>query len=203
MAFPPLLALATKNPGKIREILRICADWPVEWETARDSTWPDVEETGDTYEQNAALKARAVAGILGIPAVADDSGIEADALGGAPGMRSARFAGERAGDAENLELLLRRVADVPEAARTARYRCVALCAWPDGTEIAAEAVCEGRITLEPRGTGGFGYDPAFVPDGHTKTMAELDAREKDAISHRGKALRELGEMLARGGRREG
>jgi len=201
MPFPPLLALATKNPGKIREILRICADWPVEWETADGRAWPDVEETGDTYEQNALLKARAVAGLLGIPAVADDSGIEVDALGGAPGMRSARFAGEHPTDTENLELLLRRVAEVPEGERTARYRCVALCAWPDGTDVVAEAVCEGRITLEPRGTGGFGYDPAFVPEGHTQTMAELDPREKDAISHRGKALRELRDMLAPAGGR--
>jgi XTP/dITP diphosphohydrolase len=195
MAFPPLVALATKNPGKIREILRICSDWPVEWETAGDRAWPDVDETGDTYERNALLKARAVAAFLGIPAVADDSGIEVDAFGGAPGVRSARFAGEHATDAENLGLLLTRIAEFPEDARTARYRCVALCAWPNGTEVAAEAVCEGRITLEPRGTGGFGYDPAFVPDGETRTMAELDAREKDRVSHRGKAFRELGELL--------
>ena len=198
MPFPPLVALATKNPGKIREILRICSDWPVEWETAGDRAWPGVEETGDTYEKNALLKASAVAVFLGIPAVADDSGIEVDALGGAPGVRSARFAGERATDAENLELLLRTVAEFPEEARTARYRCVALCAWPDGTEVAAEATCEGRITLELRGTGGFGYDPAFVPDGETRTMAELGAREKDAVSHRGKAFRELGARLSAG-----
>ena len=199
MPFPPLLALATKNPGKIREILRICAEWPVEWETADGRGWPDVDETGDTYEQNALLKARAVAEFLGIPAVADDSGIEVDALGGAPGVRSARFAGDHPTDQENLDLLLRRVAGLSEADRTARYRCVALCAWPGGTtEVVAEAVCEGRVTLEPRGTGGFGYDPAFQPDGETRTMAELDPREKDAISHRGKALRALGEMLASG-----
>ena len=198
MAFPPLVALATKNPGKIREILRICSDWPVEWETAGDRAWPDVEETGDTYEENALLKARAVAAFLGIPAVADDSGIEVDALGGAPGVRSARFAGEHATDAENLQLLLRKVSAFPEEARTARYRCVALCAWPDGTEVAAEAACAGRITLEPRGSGGFGYDPGFVPDGETRTMAELEPRAKDAISHRGKALRALGEQLLGG-----
>jgi len=193
------VALATKNPGKIREIVRVCADWPVEWETAGDRAWPDVDETGDTYEQNALLKARAVAAFLGIPAVADDSGIEVDAFAGAPGVWSARFAGDRATDADNLDLLLRRIAGFPEDARTARYRCVALCAWPDGTEVVAEAVCEGRITLEPRGTGGFGYDPAFLPEGETRTMAELDPREKDAISHRGKAFRRLGELLASSG----
>jgi len=196
MAFPRLLALATKNPGKIREILRICDDWRVEWETVDGRDWPDVEETGDTYLENAALKARAVAAFLGIPAVADDSGIEVDALGGAPGVHSARFAGEHPTDRENLDLLLRRIAEVPDDERTARYRCVAICAWPDGTEVVAEAVCEGRITLDPRGSGGFGYDPAFVPEGLSKTMAELEPGEKDAISHRGKALRELGEKLA-------
>ena len=198
MAFPRLVALATKNPGKIREILRICSAWPVEWETADGKGWPDVEETGATYGENAALKARAVAEFLGIPAVADDSGIEVDALEGGPGVHSARYAGEHPSDRENLDLLLRRLADVPEEARTARYRCVALCAWPNGTQAQAEAVCEGRITLEPRGSGGFGYDPAFVPDGHTRTMAELAPGEKDAISHRGKALRALGDLL-RGG----
>jgi non-canonical purine NTP pyrophosphatase (RdgB/HAM1 family) len=195
MPLPPKLALATKNPGKIREILDICADWPVSWVTAEGAAWPDIEETGTTYRENALLKAMEVARILGVPAVADDSGIEVDALGGGPGVRSARFAGEHATDAENLSLLLSRVADVGEAERTARYRCVAACAWPEGQAIDVEETCEGRITLEPRGSGGFGYDPAFVPSGHEQTMAELAASEKNLISHRGKALRALGEAL--------
>jgi XTP/dITP diphosphohydrolase len=197
MAFPPELALATKNPGKIREILEICGDWPVEWLTADGNDWPDIEESGATYRENALLKAHGVARASGVPAVADDSGIEVDALGGSPGPLSARFAGEGATDEENLALLLSRVADVEDAARTARYRCVAACAWPDGREVAAEATCEGRVTLEPRGTGGFGYDPAFVADGYDVTMAELPPEEKNRISHRGKALRALGDLLRR------
>ena len=195
MALPPELALATKNPGKIQEILEICSEWPVKWLTADGADWPDIEETGDTYRDNALLKAHGVARVLGVPAVADDSGIEVDALGGGPGMRSARFAGEHATDAENLSLLLARVTDVDEAGRTARYRCVAACAWPEGMAVVAEAVCGGRITLQPRGDGGFGYDPAFLPEGETRTMAQLSEAEKNAISHRGKALRELEEPL--------
>jgi XTP/dITP diphosphohydrolase len=189
------LALATKNEGKVREILEICAAWPVEWITFRDARWPDVPETGETYEENAAAKAGAVARVLGVPAVADDSGIEVDALDGAPGPRSARFAGEDASDEDNLRLLLDRIRG-PEERRTARYRCVAVCAWPDGRWVSAEAVCEGRIILEPRGSGGFGYDPAFVAVGQARTMAELSPDEKNAISHRGKALRALWERLA-------
>jgi XTP/dITP diphosphohydrolase len=198
MAPPQKLALATKNPGKIREILEICADWPVSWLTAEDADWPDIEETGETYRENALLKAMEVARILGVPAVADDSGIEVDALGGAPGPRSARFAGERASDSENLSLLLARVADVPEAERTARYRCVAACAWPEGQAIDVEETCEGHLVLAPRGSGGFGYDPSFVPIGYTQTMAELSPVEKNRISHRGKALRALMEALSDG-----
>jgi XTP/dITP diphosphohydrolase len=199
VALPAKLALATKNPGKIREILDICADWPVEWITADGADWPDIQETGETYRENALLKAMEVARVLGVPAVGDDSGIEVDALGGGPGPRSARFAGERATDAENLSLLLTRVADVPEAERTARYRCAAACAWPEGQAIDVEESCEGLITLEPRGSGGFGYDPAFVPSGYRKTMAELPPPAKNLISHRGKALRALGEALREDG----
>jgi len=202
--FPPELALATKNPGKIREILRICSDWPVKWHLARSLAhgegvlvlWPEVEETGETYLDNALLKARAVAQALPVLAVADDSGIEVDALGGAPGPQSARFAGETATDQENLRLLIQRVRAVPERERTARYRCVAACAWPDGRTVWAEGTCEGGLIMEPRGTGGFGYDPIFVPEGDDRTMAELSPEGKDAISHRGKAFRALRELLA-------
>lgn len=199
---PDRVALATRNPGKIREIREICADWPVEWVTVDDApslgvAWPDVEETGETYRENAFLKAEAVAAALGAPGVADDSGIEVDALGGRPGPRSARFAGEGATDEQNLRLLIESVRDAPQRARTARYRCVAACAWPDGRRIAAEATCEGTLLLEPRGTGGFGYDPIFVPAGSARTMAELPPDEKNAISHRGKAFRALRELLER------
>jgi XTP/dITP diphosphohydrolase len=199
VGFPRELALATKNPGKIREILEVCSDWPVAWtlSTAAPSPWPDVEETGETYLENALLKARAVASALGIPAVADDSGIEVDALGGAPGPRSARFAGPEASDEQNLGLLIERVTEVPPEERTARYRCVAACAWPDGREVWSEGACEGRLLPERRGSGGFGYDPIFVPDETPgRTMAEVSPPEKNAISHRGRALRALGDILA-------
>jgi XTP/dITP diphosphohydrolase len=198
MAFPERLAIATRNAHKLREIGRICADWPVAWLTVRDhdGPWPDVEEPHDTYLENALVKAREVAEALGVPAVADDSGIEVDALGGAPGARSARFAGDHASDADNLERLLQEIADRPEEARTARYRCVAAIAWPGGGETWAEGACEGRIVPRPRGGGGFGYDPAFVPEGSERTMAELGDAEKDAISHRGRAFRALYERLA-------
>ena len=195
MAFPPSLAIATKNLGKIREIFEICDDWPVRWAAAGGPYWPGVEETGDSYVENALLKARSLAGTVGIPTIAEDSGIEVDALGGGPGLRSARFAGDSATDQENLELLISRIRDVEEEARTARYRCVAVCAWPGGEEVSAEATCEGSLILEPRGTGGFGYDPIFVPGGFDRTMAELSPEEKNAISHRGKALRALGAIL--------
>lgn len=204
MGFPPQLVLATKNRGKIREILAICDDWPVEWALGRSpdgpdrlaSWWTDVEETGQTYLENARLKAGVLAKRVGVPALADDSGIEVDPLGGGPGVRSARFAGEEATDGTNLRLLVDRIRDVPEAERTARYRCVAVCAWPDGRDVWAEATCEGHLILGPRGTRGFGYDPIFVPDGETRTMAELSDGEKNAISHRGKAFRALRAKLA-------
>jgi XTP/dITP diphosphohydrolase len=193
---PRRLVLATKNPGKVKEILRICRDWPVEWVTFGDASWADVEETGETYLDNALLKARAVAAELGLPAVADDSGIEVDALGGRPGPGSARLAGSGASDLDNLRLLIRLVSEVPEEERTARYRCIAACTWPDGREIWAEGTCEGRLILEPTGTGGFGYDPIFVPAGADgdRTIAELPPEEKDRISHRGNAFRALGAM---------
>jgi XTP/dITP diphosphohydrolase len=195
--FPPKLAMATKNPGKVREVLRICADWLTVWITFGQASWEDVEETGETYLDNVLAKARAVSAALGVPAVADDSGIEVDALDGRPGPRSARFAGTGANDLDNLRLLIRMVGEIPEDERTARYRCVAACAWPDGREVWAEGICEGTLFEEPRGTGGFGYDPIFLPEGETRTMAELDDDEKDRISHRGMAFRALRDHLAR------
>lgn len=198
--FPRRIAVASRNPHKLREIRRICADWPVEWVTARedDDRWPDVEETGATYHENALLKARAVAAALGEPALADDSGIEVDALGGRPGPRSARFAGTGATDERNLEELIRAVKGVPAPGRTARYRCVAVLAFPDGAEAEAEGICEGVLVPRPRGTRGFGYDPIFVPAGLDRTMAELTDEDKDRISHRGRALRALATELSDG-----
>ena len=197
MVFPSRIAVATRNEHKLGEIARICAGWPVTWLTIRDhdGPWPDVEETGDTYVENALLKAHAVAAALGEPAMADDSGIEVDALGGKPGPRSARFAGEDATDRENLRALIQALAGVPSSGRSARYRCVAAIAWPDGTEIHTEGMCEGTLLSKPRGEGGFGYDPIFVPVGWDETIAELSAEQKDRISHRGRAFRALREAL--------
>jgi len=198
VTFPERIAVASKNAHKLREIARICGDWPVSWKTVETThePWPDVAEPHETYLENARAKAREVARSFGVPALADDSGIEVDALGGTPGVRSARFAGEEATEEENLDKLLAAVADVPEAERSARYRCIAVVAWPDGREISVEGVCEGRLDLNPRGRRGFGYDPAFVPNGYDRTMAELEDDEKDAISHRGIALRALREQIA-------
>ncbi|MGH2710034.1 MAG: RdgB/HAM1 family non-canonical purine NTP pyrophosphatase [Actinomycetota bacterium] len=192
--FPQRIVLATKNDHKVKEILRICHDWPVEWVT--DANIPAVEETGATYLENALLKSRAVAEATGEPALADDSGIEVDALGGGPGPRSARYAGETASDEENLRALLRATSGVPSGGRTARYRAVAALAWPDGRELHAEGVCEGVLEPRPRGSGGFGYDPIFVPMGREQTMAELTPEEKDRMSHRGLAFRALRDRLA-------
>jgi XTP/dITP diphosphohydrolase len=198
VGFPERLAIASRNPHKLRELGRICADWPVAWLTVddHDGPWPDVEETEDTYLGNAMLKARATARALGVPALADDSGIEVDALGGAPGPRSARYAGEPSDDERNLQELLRAVAGVPASGRTARYRCVAAVAWPDGSERHADGVCEGALVSKGRGRRGFGYDPIFVPAGWDVTMAELTDEQKDRISHRGRAFRALREVLA-------
>jgi XTP/dITP diphosphohydrolase len=199
MTLPPRIALATHNPHKIRELTRICADWPVEWTTvltADPALFPDVDEAGATYLENAVLKATAVARASGLPALADDSGIEVDALGGRPGPRSARYAGPDASDEHNLAELIRAIRGVPSAGATARYRCVAvLAAGEDGDVVHAEGVCEGTLVTKPRGTDGFGYDPIFVPVGWDRTMAELRPEEKDRISHRGRALRSLRGLL--------
>jgi XTP/dITP diphosphohydrolase len=198
MPLPTRIALATRNPHKLRELARICADWPVEWvsvETRDAAEFPDVEETGDTYLENAALKARAVAAALGLAALADDSGIEVDGLGGRPGPRSARYAGAHATDEQNLRALIQATRGTPAAGRTARYRCVAALATPDGTLDHADGVCEGTLRTAPSGKGGFGYDPIFVPVGWDVTMAELTDEQKDRISHRGRAFRALREML--------
>jgi XTP/dITP diphosphohydrolase len=200
VAFPTRIAIASRNAHKLREIGRICADWPVEWLTVEnhEGPWPDVEETGSTYLENALLKARAGAAALGEPALADDSGIEVDALGGRPGHRSARFAGEEATDQQNLDELIRALKGVPGSGRTARYRCLAVLAFPDGRELHAEGLCEGTLVGRRRGENGFGYDPIFVPEGWDRTMAELADEEKDRISHRGRAFRALGATLATG-----
>jgi XTP/dITP diphosphohydrolase len=154
-----------------------------------------VDEPHEDYLANALEKGRAVAAALGVPALADDSGIEVDALGGAPGPRSARYAGPGASDAENRRRLLSALKGIPASGRTARFRCVAAVVWPDGRELHAEGICEGLVLRAERGSGGFGYDPLFVPEGWDRTMAELAPAEKHRISHRGRALRALRELL--------
>jgi XTP/dITP diphosphohydrolase len=203
------LLLATRNPGKLRELRSILTGVPVELVGLADAGAgepPEVSETGATFLENALIKARAYAAWSGMAAVADDSGLEVEALGGAPGVRSARYAGQGATDQANLDLLLRELAGVPPERRGARFRCAAvlsdpLGAAPPGTgsedtgprprEWSAEAVWEGRLLDEPRGSGGFGYDPVFLPEGWDRTSAEVDEATKEAASHRGRAFRAL------------
>lgn len=165
-----------------------------------DDVAPDLElvEPFDTFEANALAKARVVAIATGLPAIADDSGLEVDALGGAPGVRSARYAGEGATDKENNAKLVEELAGTPEAERTCRYRCVAALVMPDGRGIVTEGSSAGRVVLEGRGTLGFGYDPHVIPEGDTRTMGEIPLEEKLTFSHRGRAFRALAEALRRG-----
>jgi XTP/dITP diphosphohydrolase len=162
-----------------------------------DTLAPDLEleEPYDTFEENALAKARAVVRTTGLPAIADDSGIEVDALNGAPGVRSARYAGEMATDRENNAKLVDALRDVPEDQRSCRYRCVAAFVAPNGDYLTADGACEGRIVLEGRGTLGFGYDPHVIPEGETRTMGEIPLDEKLRFSHRGRAFRSLAEKL--------
>lgn len=156
----------------------------------------ELEEPFDTFRDNALAKARAVVGATGLPAIADDSGLEVDALDGAPGVLSARYAGVGASDDDNNRKLVAALADVPEERRTARYRCVAAVVFPDGRELVADGTCGGRVVLEGRGTMGFGYDPHVIPDGETRTMGEIPLDEKLRFSHRGRAFRALVGQMA-------
>jgi len=196
-----ILVAATTNTGKLRELYDLLALPGLTLGSLADfSAAAPVEETGDTFLANARLKARAAARHTGLPALADDSGLEVDALGGLPGVRSARFAadaGAGRGDAANLRHLLARLAAVAAPARTARFRCALVVAQPDGREISAEGTCEGRIATAARGQRGFGYDPLFVADGLYRTFAELDAAEKARHSHRARAIATLRPQLAR------
>ena len=194
---PPEIVIASSNKAKIAEIVEIFSELDVTILTKGDlNTWPDdMEENGVTYLDNALIKARAVCQLTGKPALADDSGIEVDALDGAPGVHSARFAGANATEEENNQKLEALLSSSPKEKRGARYRCVAVVVFPEGEEIAAHGTCEGTIGTFPRGEGGFGYDPWFIPFGGSRAMAELSAAEKHTISHRGKALRALAEKL--------
>jgi XTP/dITP diphosphohydrolase len=192
------VVVASSNHGKLAEI-RSALDfvgWRFKPATELDEEWPSPEEDGETFEANARIKARAAYERFGMAALADDSGLEVDALGGEPGVYSSRYAGPCADDAENNRRLLLAMADVGPGRRTARFRCAMVFLAPDGTETVASGTCEGRIGLDPRGGAGFGYDPLFEPDATSgRTMAELTLAEKNAISHRGAALRDLREKL--------
>ncbi|HEX9208823.1 MAG TPA: RdgB/HAM1 family non-canonical purine NTP pyrophosphatase [Steroidobacteraceae bacterium] len=199
-AVPAELVLATGNAGKLREMREILAPWQVRVRSLAEFTQASAAETGLTFVENALLKARFAASASGLPAIADDSGLEVDALHGAPGIYSARYAGADAGDAANNARLLRELAQVPDAARTARYRCAMVyLRWPeDPAPVVAQAHWEGRIGHAPRGSGGFGYDPLFLVDDGLRTAAELAPADKNERSHRGQALRRLVAALASG-----
>ena len=188
--------LATRNPGKLAELRRMLAGGPVEVLGLADvPEFPDAPETGATFAENALAKARDAVAATGLPSIADDSGLAVDALNGMPGVLSARWSGRHGDDEANLRLLLGQLADVPDARRGAAFVCAAVLVLPGGPESGRETVVHGewrgRIVREPRGANGFGYDPVFVPDGEERTSAELSPDEKDAASHRGRAMRAL------------
>jgi XTP/dITP diphosphohydrolase len=197
---PPRLVLATTNPGKLRELRELLEPQRIEVRSLAEFIGGQAEETAPSYVENAILKARHASQVAGLPAIADDSGLEVDALGGAPGVHSARFAGPQAGDDQNRLKLLEALRTVPDPARTARYRCamVYLRSPHDPVPVIAQASWEGRIAHAPVGSGGFGYDPVFLLEGSHRTVAEIEAADKQRLSHRGKALRALLERLMAG-----
>jgi XTP/dITP diphosphohydrolase len=200
MTVAPRLVLATHNAHKLDELRAILGRAmpdldPADVVGARDVGAPEPVEDGVTFEANALLKARALARFTGLPAVADDSGLAVDVLGGAPGIFSARWSGRHGDDAANLALLLAQLADVRPEHRRARFVCAAALVMPDGTEHVELGTLEGTLATAPLGAGGFGYDPVLVPLGDTRTCAELTPEEKNAISHRGQAFRALVPVL--------
>jgi XTP/dITP diphosphohydrolase len=191
------LIVATGNRGKLREIREICQGLPFEITSLKDhfNPIPVIPEDGSTFLENARQKARWVYERTNIWSLADDSGLEVDFLHGMPGVQSARYAGEHATDGQRIEKLLAACDSCPPERRTARFKCVMVFKCGDDDEIIGEGTCEGRIGYAPKGTDGFGYDPLFYPDGYDRTFAELEAGEKNAISHRGKALNALRGIL--------
>jgi XTP/dITP diphosphohydrolase len=186
------LVVGSKNPDKVAEIESVLEETELHVSIARGFDWPDIEETGETFEANALLKARMVVAATGLPALADDTGLEVAALGGAPGVRTARYSGPNATYADNVARLL--VDLRHQADRRATFRTVVALARPDGVEITAEGTLEGIIARAPRGSSGFGYDPVFEVDG--LTLAEMSPQQKNLLSHRARALRSLASVLA-------
>jgi XTP/dITP diphosphohydrolase len=191
------IVFASDNPGKIREVADIFADLDIAVIPQKEFAIEAAAETGTTFADNALIKARHAAAQSGLPAMADDSGIAIDALGGRPGVRSARYAGEDATDEQNVDKLLAELAEVPDEARTAGFHCAAVLVFPesDSAPLAVEAVWRGNILRERQGTGGFGYDPVFLDPDAGKTGAQMTREEKNRVSHRGKAFRELKNLL--------
>lgn len=186
--------LATANPGKIAEMKKILSGLGIDIKTREDMGIDiDVEETGTTFIENATLKAKAICKASGMPAIADDSGLIVDTLGGAPGVYASSYGGDGLDPKQRYLYLLEKLGNTEQ--RSAKFVSTIVCAFPGGSIISASGECCGSIAYEPQGTGGFGYDPVFIPDGMDKTMAELTADEKNAISHRGKALREFVKVL--------
>ena len=194
----PRVVIATRNAHKIAECREILAAAGLDLDLVGVQAFPDVPEvaeTGATFAENALLKARVVAEATGLPTVADDSGLCVDALNGMPGVLSARWAGRHGDDVANMDLVLAQVSEVPDERRGAQFVCAAALALPDRREWVVEGVLPGWLERAPRGEGGFGYDPVLRPDGEDRTTAEMSAREKNAISHRGRAFRELAPHL--------
>ncbi len=189
--------LASRNKGKLREICAILEKFGMETVSRDDAGLPtfEVEETGETFEENSFIKAKAISDITHAITIADDSGLEVDALNGAPGVYSARYAGEGCTPADNNEKLLRELQDVPEGKRGAAFVSVITMLFPNGDKLVARGECRGRIALELRGDGGFGYDPLFIPDGESRSFGEMSADEKNRISHRARSLQILEKMI--------
>ena len=194
----PKLLLATNNRAKVREYAILLQGIPYRIVSLEDVNISEqVEETGTSFKENAILKARRYAELSGLTTIADDSGLEVDALGGEPGVRSARYAGKGASDKERIDFLLKKLVDVPWEKRQAQFRCVIAIAYPDGKVQICQGQCSGILTFAPLGDNGFGYDPIFYLSDLHKTMAELSMSEKNAISHRGKAAAEARKALQR------
>jgi len=192
------LVLATNNKGKIKEIKQLLADLPITILTADDFLeFPDIEETGETFAENALLKANAIAEFCDLPALADDSGLEVDALNGAPGVYSARYAGEDGNPVNNNNKLIKELKNIPEEKRTARFKCVIAINWGDGTTDTVEGSVEGVIAENIAVGNGFGYDPVFYYPPTGKRFSEMSMEEKNAVSHRGKALQKARELFVR------